>query len=495
VPANDRSSPAAAPPDALGSRTRRDLRLSTTDAMLFTVMLACGETYFVPFALATGVSESVAAVLPTLPMLVGALAQLASPWFVRRLGSHKKWVVLAAGAHAAVFLPMAAAAFLGGMPTWLLFLVVSFYWTANLAGGPAWNTWIGTVVPKPIRPTYFAKRARASQITQVLGLFAVGFTLHELKEQTGGTDLWVYGVLFLAAGLARAGSTYCHTQVSEPEPMPSAQKGGSVGEFLRQADHRTARRLMLYLLTVTACVQLSGGLFGPYMLKELEFSYLTFTVLMSCSFIGRILTMPLAGRLAKAAGPKSLLLVGGLGIIPLSAIWMVSPDPAYLIVVQLLSGALWACYELSTQLLMLEAIPSKHRTAVLTVNTVVSAFIATGGGLCGAFLLHWLGEDTGAYHAIFLISGALRLFTIPLLLLIHVPKFRVRIPVFRVLSIRPQFGAVVSPALPSIDDENPDENPDDAADAARPAPRNGAQPESAADSTAPASARPLDQPR
>src|SRR5512138_90302 len=107
---------------------RRDLRLSTADAMLFSVMVGCGEAYFVAFALAVGLGELLAGLVSSVPLLAGALLQLASPWAVRRLGSHKRWVVATAGLQALSFSPLAAAAFLGRVPAWLIFVCVGLYW-------------------------------------------------------------------------------------------------------------------------------------------------------------------------------------------------------------------------------------------------------------------------------------------------------------------------------------------------------------------------------
>ncbi|MFG0313217.1 MAG: MFS transporter, partial [Phycisphaerales bacterium] len=119
-----------------GTRTaaeiRRDLRFSTRDAMLFSVMVGCGEAYFVAFALAVGMGETLAGLLGSVPLLAGALLQLAGPSAVRALGSHKRWVVLAAGLQALSFIPMIIAAVVGHMPDWLIFVMVSLYWAFNL---------------------------------------------------------------------------------------------------------------------------------------------------------------------------------------------------------------------------------------------------------------------------------------------------------------------------------------------------------------------------
>src|SRR5262249_50096042 len=81
-------------------RPRDDLRASVVDGACLSAMIGLGETYFVAFALAVGVSQTVAGLVATLPMLAGASLQLATPWFLQRVRSYKKWVVLFASLQA-----------------------------------------------------------------------------------------------------------------------------------------------------------------------------------------------------------------------------------------------------------------------------------------------------------------------------------------------------------------------------------------------------------
>src|SRR5213076_3316386 len=70
-------------------RPRGDLRASIGDAAAFSVMVGIGETYFAAFALALGTGETLAGLVATLPMLMGASLQLATPWFLKRARSYK----------------------------------------------------------------------------------------------------------------------------------------------------------------------------------------------------------------------------------------------------------------------------------------------------------------------------------------------------------------------------------------------------------------------
>src|SRR3954469_9907970 len=187
---------------------RSDLAYSTGDAASYSLMVGLGETYFSAFALAIGTGQTFAGLLATLPQLAGALLQLASPWGVKKLGSHRRWIVMFVSLQAASLLLLPIASFFTGGPAGLMvFLAVTLYWGAGLATGPVWNTWIEEIVPRRLRTNYFACRARVSQFCTLLGFIAGGVAL-----QLGQANAWVLaafcGIFFLASA-CRFVSAFC----------------------------------------------------------------------------------------------------------------------------------------------------------------------------------------------------------------------------------------------------------------------------------------------
>ncbi len=88
----------------------RDLRASMADGMAFGGMVGIGETFLPAFVLAVGLGEITAGLAGSLPLLAGGLMQMVSPFGVRFLQSHRRWVVLCAFLQAASFAPLVAAA-------------------------------------------------------------------------------------------------------------------------------------------------------------------------------------------------------------------------------------------------------------------------------------------------------------------------------------------------------------------------------------------------
>jgi MFS family permease len=136
---------------------------------------------------------------------------------------------------------------------------------------------------------------------------------------------------------------------------------------------------------------------------------------------------------------------------------------AWLIVVQLISGAALATYELGTFLLLFEAVPDGERTSVM-VRFVLLTHVATVlGSFAGAAALTAMSEagvtGTGhgqaAYFAVFAMSAVARLATLALLARVRQPADLPTTPASATLQIHPAPGTLDEPLLPSISSDEP----------------------------------------
>ena len=431
------------------TQLRSDLRAMSADASAFSVMVGIGETYLPAFALAVGVGEVAAGLLASVPPLAGAVLQLASPAAVRQLGSHRRWVVVCAVTQALSFVPLIVAALAGAIPTLLIFLVATLYWGSGMGTGPAWNTWVGTIVPSRLRAGYFSRRTRITQIGVLGGLLLGGTVLQAGTEM--GQRLHAFAVLFLGAAACRVASARLLAATSEPIPLPENYRRVPAAEVLGRLVRRSQEgRLLLYLLSVQTAVNLSAPYFTPYMLGQLRLSYVGYMVLVAASFGAKILMLPFLGALARRFGARHLLWVGGLGIIPLASLWIVSDWYPYLLGVQCVAGTAWGAYELATFLLVFETIREEERTSVLTTFNLANALAMVAGSLLGGWLLAHLGEHRSAYWGIFGLSSLARAATVLFLVRVPTPTLAAVPVAIRTVAVRPSAGSIDRPILPSI---------------------------------------------
>ena len=413
-------------------------------------MVGIGETYFPAFVLALGLGGVTAGLVASIPLLAGAVLQLVSPHAVRALGSHRRWVLGCAVGQAFAFVPFVVGALAGGLPAAAVFVAASFYWALGQGTGPAWNTWMDRLVPRRVRARYFAARNRVAQIFVLLGLLAGGALL-ELGT-AHGAKLAAFGALFTAAALARLVSAHALAKQSEP-PALEIERPVPVVRFAARLWSGQDGRLVLYMVALQTAVYVAGPYFNPFMLAELELSYARYMTLVATAFGARILLLPVFGLWAKRYGARRVLWAGGLGIVPLSALWLLSSEFAYLIVLQALSGAAWGAYELATQLLFFEMIRRDERTSVLTYFNLVNAVAIVAGSLAGAAVMAGVGGHAG-YLAVFAISFAGRAASLLLLRRIAPAPQRLTRLVMRILAVRPE-GSIERPVISSIEERRP----------------------------------------
>lgn len=370
-------------------------------------MVGCGETYFPAFALALGLSQVASGLVATLPLLVGSMLQMAAPFLLRRVGSYRRWAAACVLLQAGVFISLIALALDRRIPAPLLFVFTAVYWGAGLSTGPAWNTWIGTLVPVTIRARFFAWRTRLVQGGTLLGFVLGGVALQYGARMDAA--LITFSGLFAVAGLCRFVSGLSLARQTEPVPPGDDERHVTLREFASRLGRRLDGKFLLYLMGIQAAVQLSGPYFTPYMLKQLQLSYVGYMVLVASAFAAKMLSLPWLGHVAHHYGPRKLLMWGSLGIIPLSSMWLVSDHYGWLLFLQAAGGVAWAAYELAWFLLFFELLPREERTSVLTTFNFGHSLASVVGSIVGGGVLMWLGARQEVYLGLFVASSLLRI--------------------------------------------------------------------------------------
>jgi len=457
------------------SVTRSNLHASLVDGVSYGAMVGLGESYFAAFALAVGLGEISAGMVASVPLFFGGVAQLVSPWAVRRLGFEQAWVIGCGIVQAVSLLVMGIAAILGSISLAWLLCFASVYWASALATGPAWNTWIEAIVPKQIRTTYFARRTKWAQGTTFAGLVAGGFVL-----QQATVHHWLslgFALLFFLASACRCLSVAMlirhrteirmkdrsltaesfHTDRSLTVSQHPARRlvlragAGSRAEPSAKPLGISALQLLAYLVVVQGMVQLSGPYFAPYMLEHLEFSYDRYVSLIALGFAAKVVALSFWGRFGRRFGAKRMLWIGGIGIVPIASLWIVSTQFWWLAFAQILSGIVWGAYELGFFLLIFDAVPASKRTKMLTYYNFANCTSWCIGAAAGGAILSTFGMNQQAYWILFGVSSIGRLSALALLIGLQPPRRMFNQIVVRVLSVRANGIGLDTPVLPSLE--------------------------------------------
>ena len=421
-------------------QTNRSLRHSLKDAAAFGTMTGIGETYFSAFALFLKATTPQIGLLASLPPLLGSFAQLLSAWLGRVTG-HRRAIILAGASFQALsWIPiMTLPLLIPEQAVPLLIACVVFYQCGAHLVTPQWSSLMGDIVPVRRRGRFFALRTRLVTAITFMSLLTGGFILHRFSRE--GNTLTGFIVLFSIAACARLVSVYQLSRMHDPAGQVASLEvpfGRTWWQRLRQSN--VVRFSMFFALTQFS-VSIASPFFTVYMLRDLKFTYLAFTVNTATAIFAQFWTLAQWGRISDIFGNRRILAATGIVIPLMPLLWVFSSNFWYLILVQAVSGFAWAGFSLSASNFVYDLIAPNRRATYLAIHNVIAGTGIFSGAMLGGYLGAVLPTelDIGSYHlswlspltGVFVVSTLARAFVVIGL----IPKVREVRPV-RDISLR-----------------------------------------------------------
>jgi MFS family permease len=276
-----------------------------------------------------------------------------------------------------------------------------------MATSPAWNAWVTTLVPPEIRKGFFARRARLCHAALFAGMLVGGLALQWGKER--GSELALYAALFCGVLLARLVSASFLARQSEQPGLVGEHRAQAVGGILEAIRSAGSGRVLAYLLTMSATVNVAAPYFTPYMFGTARTLVRAVHDADRDRARARIAILPYFAALAERRGTRVLLVWGAFGIVPLPVLWLVSDRFAYLVALQAVAGTAWAALEFATMLSFFEGIADRDRARVLSAFNLANASAVAIGALIGSQIFSAMERTHEAYAMLFVVSVAGRL--------------------------------------------------------------------------------------
>ncbi|MEK6772758.1 MAG: MFS transporter [Bdellovibrionota bacterium] len=392
------------------SSQRKSLKLSLIDAFLYSLMVGAGETYLPAYALSIGLSEVFAGILATLPLVSGAFLQLFAPQVLKKVGSAKNWVVFSAVLQASSFVPLVYFADHKAPGFWTLFLILTLYWGAGFSISPAWNYWMGHLVPENESHQFFSRRSRISQLGLMIGLIGGGVALHNHVGM--GPFSSVFATLFLFAFVCRIISSvvlsrkFFRAEWFLEENLVGFKKTWEV--FLKSPEKR---KFFSKLFPFILSVYISAPFVTPYMLGQLKMNYGDFMIAIVALLVGKVLASFWLEKNKKPASAFQIFSWGVIGICPAPLGWIFSENLYYIIGLQILSGFAWGLYEVGLALIFFNNLRKEEKVSAITIYNLINSLGIIMGTLLGAIFLNMTKLDRDHYVMLFAMAAAFRLLT------------------------------------------------------------------------------------
>jgi MFS family permease len=366
-------------------QTNRSLRHSLKDAAAFATMTGIGETYFSAFALFLKATTPQIGMLASLPPLLASFVQLLSAW-LGRLSGKRKWLILTgAGVQALSWIPLLLLPLLfpeRAVPL-LIACVVLYQGGAHLVT-PQWSSLMGDIVPARRRGRFFALRTRMITAITFLSLLTGGLLLHFFNRSNNTVTGFV--VLFSIAACARLVSVYQLSRMYDPPGHVAALESPFGPGWWQRLRHSNVVRFSIFFALTQFAVAIASPFFTVYMLRDLQFSYLAFTMNTGTAIFAQFLTLSQWGRISDVFGNRRILAATGIVIPLMPLLWVFSSNFWYLIVVQLLSGFAWAGFSLSASNFVYDLISPHRRATYLAIHNVIAGVGIFSGALLGGYL-------------------------------------------------------------------------------------------------------------
>ena len=388
-------------------KIRKSLKYSIMDGAFYSAMVGFGESFFSAFAIFLKASNLQIGLLGSLPIALGSVSQLYSNRLIKWFHSRKRFVYLMALLEGLMYIPVALVFFLGELKVFHLIFFVSLYWIFGMIASAAWNSWMGDLVKENERGRYFGKRNKIAGLTAFVSFMLGGYILQRFTD--GSEQQYIgFAIIFGLALLSRIMSFVYLTKKYEPEYVAVKEAEFTLLDFIRQARFRNYGLLVLYLCFMNFSIYIAGPFFAAYMLYDLKFSYMTFTIISAIAIIVKYLSMPVWGMASDRFGTRKVLTLSGflMPIVPL--LWFFSGNAWHLVPIQIYSGFVWAGFEISSFNFMFDTTSHEKRATCIAYYNVLNGGSLLLGSVLGSLMVKYSTLFWSKYLIVFLASFALR---------------------------------------------------------------------------------------
>jgi MFS family permease len=363
---------------------RESLRCSFKDGIFAALMGGVTDHYTTPLALFLGATVQQIGLVTALPHLLSSLSQLLAVRVVYWVGGRLKLLVRLVFSQASLILCIAILPWLqvpSRVEVFLLLLILAAV-CGGLAG-PAWGSLMSDYIPATKRGRYFGWRNRTIGIVSVGSVVAAGLLLYSFREVSYSAG---FGILFSLAALARYVSAHFISRMDEPPQRKDPASDFTFFMFVARFRESNYLKFVVFTACVNLATYLSAPFFAVFMLRDLQFDYLTYMALQVCSALTSLIALPLWGRHADLVGNVRVLRFSSFFAALIPIFWLFSHHPVYLMLVQMWAGFSWSGVTLSAGNFIYDAVTPQKRVRCIAYFNVINGGALFLGSSLGGFL-------------------------------------------------------------------------------------------------------------
>ena len=406
-------------------KKKKTLDLSIKEGSATAFMSSAGETYIVPYALALNANNLQIGFLTSFVNLFGSSSQVLGSKLSYKY-QRKKIILFSVLLQSLMWLVILGLGILvwkeiiNGYAASILVVLYCVYAIIGNISGPSWFSLMGELVPSRHRGEYFSRRNKIISLITLIATLISAIFLDYMKGM--GLVIAGFAGLFLIAFLGRFVSFLFFTKHYYPKNKAKKDSYFSFLQFIKRAPGNNFGKFVIFVGLINLATNLAAPFFAVYMLNELHYSYVWFTLVNLSSTIFTIWSIPLWGKIGDRFGNKKLLEIGGLLIPFAPLLWIFSGNPIYLILTaQLVAGVGWSAFNLASSNFIYDSVtPQRRGICVAYFNMINGIGVFAGAMLGGLFAQYVSVSFMNTFLLIFLISAVLR----GIVVLIFTPRIK-----------------------------------------------------------------------
>jgi len=391
----------------LPQQGQRNLRAFFFDGVFSAASDAINLTYQTLYVLALGATNAQIGLMSALSSLSATLLLMPGAMLADRSKRRKPLVLWPGGGVARLMILLLALLPFVFKGSAAVYVAIALNVIMAGAGNLAYSAWVSLtadIVPLSWRGHFFGTR------NMVMGMVTIVMTLLAGQVITGMGSISGYQIAFLVAFLIGMVSTYSYSRIKEPEKsvQPQTKREYSLSSLLTSL--RTDRDFLafcLYAMVWNFSLNTAGPFFNVYLVKTIHASAFMVGFLSVVSSIAGLPAMRLFGQLNDRWGPRKVILVTGSLIPVVPFAWYFITSAWHVVPINIVSGFLWAGYNLAMFNLLLAIAPEAQRarysamfqisvTISLALGASVGGLIANRWGIPLVFVVSAIGRAIGA---------------------------------------------------------------------------------------------------
>lgn len=375
------------------------------------------------FTRALGAGDLVYGIVMAMPV-VGGILQVFVSYYLEYTGKRRFAFLTAGFIHRLLWIPIALIPLIlpseyKNLRIWLVTILITLSSSANSVAGICFWSWMGDLVPKQIRGSFFSKRTMISTISSAIIGLAVGRLLDLVNNFTG------FAIILIVIALFGACDILCFCFVSHPAMITITEKQPIKELFIEPFKNSNYMRFVTFVSVWNFGVNIAGPFFNVYMLEHLKMSY--FTLVIFAQVGGNLITILFIrfwGKLVDRYGNRPVMTICCSITFFLPFLWFFATPQNYWIIlfINLLSGLFWPGFDMTCANQSVWLAPDKNRSMHIAVYALITSLIGIAAAyICGGFIMQFsrplfehlnlpfvMGQKFSAFHLLFALSGLIR---------------------------------------------------------------------------------------